>query len=213
MFYIFKSTGFNITNLPQYCLFLSRSDFYGPCQPFLNQGRLDINVGEFTKDMCPVDPVNFFRHINWATKIDLLKHLEQQQKNVVWAVQREEQLHYLKEQFKTNALTIATTWDNNRLLLEHLAKFHVKMQDTGVFEITDNDKNARAQGVDLVKHYINEFDQIGLVPKASLPCADYNIPITDYFDQTKFFVHLKNIGADLTPQVISFYKDWLASSC
>ena len=41
--YIFKSTPFNITNLPQRSLYLSRDDLYQPCEPILTNTQQAID--------------------------------------------------------------------------------------------------------------------------------------------------------------------------
>ena len=47
--YIFKSTPFNITNLPQWSLYLSRDDLYQPCKPVLTNTQLDLEIGGFAQ--------------------------------------------------------------------------------------------------------------------------------------------------------------------
>lgn len=212
MLYIFRSTRFNITNLPQYCTFLCHDNLYGACQPFLNNSRLDVTLGQLMYDIHTEDPRTQFRDVDWADNFAKLDRVISQDKNIVFAVNSDQQLHNLKSYYGKNVVTVTTEWDNNELLLDWLAGFHVKMQDVGRFEITKVDQDLRQQSIDLVAHYRKEFESMRLVPGTALAAGDYNIPLGDYFVKEKFLQHLQNINQQVPQLAVDFYKNWYSSN-
>lgn len=212
MLYIFRSTRFNITNLPHYCTFLCHDNLYGACQPFLNNGKLDVILGQLMYDIHTADPRTQFRDVDWTENFAKLDSVLTPDQNIVFAVNSDQQLHNLKNYYGKDAVTVTTTWDNNSVLLDWLAKFHVRMQDAGLFEITQVDQDLRQQQIDLVSHYRQAFESMNLVPSTTDAAGDYNIPLHDYFVKEKFLQHLQHINAQVPVLAVDFYNSWISEN-
>lgn len=169
-------------------------------------------MGQLMYDIHTEDPRTQFRDVDWADNFAKLDRVISQDKNIVFAVNSDQQLHNLKSYYGKNVVTVTTEWDNNELLLDWLAGFHVKMQDVGRFEITKVDQDLRQQSIDLVAHYRKEFESMRLVPGTALAAGDYNIPLGDYFVKEKFLQHLQNINQQVPQLAVDFYKNWYSSN-
>ena len=208
--YIFKSTSFNITNLPQWCFYLSRDDLYQSCTPIFTNNQLDLEIGGFAQKFSN-DVKASFRDINWSnclTKLDEL--FNSNEKSIAFAVNSAEQLGILKNHFKDCAVTISCSYNHDfyKTMLDWYVHRHLYLQNHGTVEITKHDQELRNSGIDLVQYYTRSFDQMQLIPLAMEPVGEYDIPIKDFFQTDKFFEHMSCIGAAATIKSKNFYNDW-----
>ena len=208
--YIFKSTPFNITNLPQWSLYLSRDDLYQPCKPVLTNTQLDLEIGGFARQFSP-NPQLLFRDMDWTDQIPRLDTLvSSMTQSVAFGVNSVEQLNILKNYFKERAITISCSYDQNHYteILSWYVRRHIRLQDLGIIEITEHDQQLRTGGLNLVEYYTQAFDQAQLVPMSINPVGEYDIPINDFFNADKFFNHMACVDSPCTQQAIDFYKKW-----
>ena len=208
--YIFKSTPFNITNLPQWSLYLSRDDLYQPCEPILTNTQLDLKIGGFAQQFSP-DPRMMFRDIDWVEQLPKLdKLISSIDQSVAFGVNSVEQMSVLKNHFKKQAITISCSYNQDQYpqMLSWYVHRHIRLQNLGIIEITAHDQHLRTSGVNLVEYYTRAFDQAQLISLTMQPVGDYDIPIKDFFDSNKFFTHMSCVGALPTQQAIDFYNKW-----
>jgi hypothetical protein len=208
--YVFKSTPFNITNLPQWSLYLSRDDLYQPCKPILTNTQLDLEIGGFAQQFSP-DPQALFRDIDWEEQLPKLDALINSiDQSVVFGVNSVEQLTVLKTHFKDQAITVSCSYNQDYYpkMLSWYVHRHIRLQNLGIIEITAHDRELRTNGTNLVDHYAQAFDKACLIPPTIDPVGDYDIPVGDFFNVSKFFNHMSCIGGAPTQQAIDFYNQW-----
>ena len=212
--YIFKSTSLNITNLPQCCVYLSRTDLYDPCTPVLNQGKIEFALAKtFPFLFQPENTKEAFRNTQWEEQIEKLATLFNTiDQSLVIGANSDEQLVFLKNYFGNDAVTISCSYAESLYdtMLTWFVKRHIAQQDCGMLEMTEHDQTLRDDRVDLIDYYKQSFDGLKLVPKSLTGVGEYDIPVQDFFNAEKFFQHLTNLNNKPTDKAISYYNDWYA---
>lgn len=208
--YIFKSTPYNITNLPQFCFMLSRSDLFDPCEPTIVNGNLDMNIAKWARDISPNNPKLTFRNTNWSQHTNILDDVVNSDNTLAFGVNDSEQIKFLKVRYGYRVMSISCSYDLDfyDVMLTWYAQRHIRLQDAGMIPLTQLDHDIRNHNVNLVSYYEKSFREQQLIPDSMPEDGDYNIPIKDFFDAGVFFQHLTNIGAPPTAQSKKYYSEW-----
>ena len=193
--YLFKTERVNVVNLLQFCAILS-DEWYEICQPHISDTNyMSTTVGNFVQQLSPADPMDF-RNIDWSTQVYKLEEIaDATDLNLMVGVKTVKQLLFLKEYFGDRSKTISISYDESSygLMLDFLVQAHIEEQQLSV---------------DLIEHYKQEFDTLGLLSKQLEPVGEYNVPFEDFFNKIKFFKHLKNIGLNPSVDAEAFYDKW-----
>jgi hypothetical protein len=191
-----------------------RTDLYDPCTPTINQGHLGMSLAQFPQEFQPKDTKTEFRNINWEEKIDKLSALVNSiDQSLVFGVNSDEQMAFLKNYFGNTAVTVSYSYDESfyDTMLTWVVTRHIAQQDNGIIEITQCDKTLRDDNVDLIEYYKQSFEEQNLIPKTLTGFGDCDIPIKDFFNIEKFFQHLSNLDNNApTIKAITYYNEWYA---
>lgn len=215
--YIFKCVkNLNITNLPQWSVYLSREDLYDPCIPvaFAETGTFGIKVAEFPTLVCPNDPESSFRDAVWPDKIGIVDKIlsDNPDKKLVFGVHHTHQVEFLKDHFQERAFVLGSSYDDEEtydLLLTYFAQAHVYQQSLGIMPITEHDLELRKiHKTSLVPVYKKIFNELNIVPRAIDHSGDYVIPLKDFFNLEKYTQHMNNAGLPLGQKAIDYYNAW-----
>lgn len=215
-----------MTNLPQICYILSRDDFFSPCLPTLDAGRIAYTLGPFCGDLLhkiypqldrstsPLAALTAFRTIDWRKADYLLgEHLRYNHK-VIFASNFIDQIQWLKKQFGSKVVTVACRYaydtEDYALFCRWLAMDHVRKQQTGNIAITEHDRDSRRRDCNMIDHYTDHFYQTKFIDQQINDDFDCVIPLTDLFIREKFFQHLDRIDRPvLSMSAQVFYDQWL----
>ena len=210
--YIFKTTPYNLTNLPQFCFILSRDDLYDPCQPTIADGNLGMDVANWIKEVSPDNPSQTFRNIDWQENVKLLNRFVNKTNPLVFGNNDAKQIDFLANYYGSQATTIACVYSDSSydIMLTWYVLRHIRLQDFGIIPFNETDTSLRKSNVDLVEYYKKSFDEQQLVPRSMVDKCDYNIPIEDLFSYDKFFQHVTNIGSLPSAKAIDYYNKWYA---
>lgn len=209
--YILRSTTLNITNLPQCGIYLSRTDLYDPCTPTIDRGQIGFTLAKFPFLFQPENTKEAFRNTRWEEQIEkLLALFNSIDQSIVFGVNSDEQMIFLKNYFGADAVTISCSYGESfyQTILTWFVKRHIAQQDCGILEMTAHDRDLRNIGDDLIEYYKRSFVEQKLVPRKLTAIGDYDIPVEDLFDPEKFFQHLTNLDSKPTDKAIGFYNDW-----
>jgi hypothetical protein len=216
--YLFKCVDIlNITNLPMWLFYLSRTDLYDPCSPvdFSAAGRLGLVPSDFPKLFVPDDKIfTTFRDTYWPDQIHVLNKIlaNNPGKKIALGVNHVWQADFFKNYYQTRTFILGCSYDDDEtynLLLTYLAKCHLYQQSIGVLPITDHDRLIRLNNSDnLIETYKAKFDELNLIPRSIDPVGDYEIPVKDFFNFEKLSQHMANAGTPLLPPAINYYNSW-----
>lgn len=210
--YVFKTEYINFVNLLQFCFYLSRRDLHQPCVPIIKHKFLSLIPGEFCLHYDSVDPLNNFRNIDWTQKIESLNlYLKNASQPVVFGTNNIDQVNFLKNNVECSCITISCSYteDQYDLVLNYFVKSHLEKQSMNLIEITDLDQKLREdKSLDLFSYYRDSFDRQNLIPKQLQLETDFVVPLIDFFDKTKFFQHLENIGGCYSHEADEYYDSW-----
>jgi len=216
--YLLKTHRINVTNLILGTLTLNESSRFNsnfrPCTYTLTDKKFFIQVEDNMAKHFTSDTQNDFRNINWSTRLleleEIVNKIDDQ--ILIFGNHNVENLLAIKNHFGDVALTISTNYDENLYpyLLNNSAEFHVWALQTGYITPNEHDqKNLKLlTNLELVNHYTTAFDSMNLFPRYSQETLDYDINISDCFDENTFFTHLSNIGIVLTDPAKEYYRTW-----
>jgi hypothetical protein len=205
-----------MTNLLVALLTVSAGDqVYGPCYySVTTDGFLDQVTGDFARTMSE-DPVTQTRHINWREHTDKLRdYYRRAHKHLIFGSHHVDQLHYLKSEFGDQVKTIAVNYtehDYDRLL-ENLARNHVRLMRQNQLEPTSQDAELMKvlDSGDLIRHYMQEFDDMDLIPRSVQDQLDYTVEVKDFYNPGRMASHVCSLGFEFSAMAESYYDYWVS---
>lgn len=212
--YLFKTHQINVSNLAlAQALENADTKCFDRCHYIFDDKFLKVVTGDFVNSYPSID----FRTINWSTTINSLElyqqRAQQQGKFLIFGTSRDDQLNFLKQHFNDTITTIGINYDDTiyQKLLNNLAEHHLYKLKHNQILVTDHDKQILNSLSDLeaIRHYVNAFDMLALIPESSNTTADYHISIDDFTDKNKMSTHYDNLNIPFTNKSQDFYNEWL----
>jgi hypothetical protein len=207
--YFIKLQPVNLYNLIVALLFKNAGDTaFDPCTFELDdQGLINITAGGFASSVVD-NPYIDFRQYDWTTS-----SFPTTDKLLIIGTYRSDQLNPIKLKYNDDVLTIGISYneENCKLLLNNLAKQHVKSLILGTVNKSELDANllASKSSEELINYYTTAFTNQTLVPINQTVDCDYLIPLTDFYSKSAITQHLINLRLPFTNDGELFYDRWL----
>jgi hypothetical protein len=216
--YLFKTHPVNISNLAL-AQFIENSigKSYGACRYTLKENKFFEQIAGAVAKSQTKDPITGFRTINWNDPTNLNTLIQMvdlaQDKFLIIGSSLNEQITFLKTQFKPNIVTISVNYKESyyQQLLKNMAEYHVYLlKNNPITASTVDQELLLAHSTNqLINYYMLAFDQNNLIPKSNQYFGDYNIDIEDFFNKSKMTDHFSNLNMPFTIDSVNYYDTWL----
>jgi hypothetical protein len=178
----------------------------------------DSDIGAFAREVCPVDPNQNFRTVDWQQQLTRLSRtihgLNARHDRLAFGSHSPDQIALLKSEFPDDILTVGINYDqgDHELMLTNLSEFHVYGLTQGLIAANDQDVLAlkTLSPESLIDYYVHIFDTQNIIPRSVTCNVDYSVNVQDLFDAAKLSDHFVNLGLDFNDQVREFYHRWLS---
>lgn len=216
MIYVARTHRVNATNILVALLIESAgSRVHGACYYSIStEGFLDQVPGDFARTMVE-DPVLQTRHVDWTQHWpELERYHDQAANNLIFGSHHLEQIEFLKQQFGDQVCTMALNYDQadyDHMVL-NMARDHVRLLQNNRLTATvhDQDLTQRLTQPQLIEHYAQEFDSMGLIPTEVQETHDHQVCYRDLFRPARMQRVLEDLGFEFTDRARTYYDYWLS---